>query len=35
MYRPETKIGKEADIICNKSSQQTKSMNTNAEPFSI
>jgi hypothetical protein len=30
MYRPETNIEKEVEIKCNKSSQQTKPMNTDA-----
>jgi hypothetical protein len=29
MYKPETKIEKEVEILCNKSTQQTKSMETN------
>jgi hypothetical protein len=30
VYRPETKIEKEVEILCNKPNQQTKSMKTNA-----
>jgi hypothetical protein len=30
MHKPETKIEEEAEILCNKPSQQTKSMKTNA-----
>jgi hypothetical protein len=30
MHRPETKIDKEKEILCNKPSQETKSMKTKA-----
>jgi hypothetical protein len=29
MHRPETKIEKEVEILCNEPNQQTKSMKTN------
>jgi hypothetical protein len=29
MYRPETKIEKKEEIVCNKSNQETRSMKTN------
>jgi hypothetical protein len=31
MYRPETQVETEVEILCNKPSQQTKSMKTNAQ----
>jgi hypothetical protein len=33
MHRPETKIEKRVEILCNKPSQQTKSMITNAQDY--
>jgi hypothetical protein len=31
MYRPETKIEKEVEMLCNKPSEQTRSMKSSAQ----